>query len=54
MYEGDQILFTESLEWKGIDYEMSNTIAKWWDNYSSQYQDKIETTTIWIAQILYT
>ena len=26
MFEGDQVLFTESLEWKGVDYELSKQI----------------------------
>jgi len=53
VYEGDQIVFSETLEFKGIDQELSNTIAKWWDLYSAHYQDKIEITTINIATMLY-
>jgi hypothetical protein len=40
--EGDQILFSQTLEWKGVEKFKSDEIEKVWDNMAERFQEKLE------------
>lgn len=44
-HEGDAVLFSESLEWKGVDVDKSETIETYWDDMTERYVQNLEKTT---------